>query len=437
VIRVACAGVAEICSKMSNPETGLTLTQLGNNKAVYGRILDACDGMEIDDGMATVFRAPFSFTSEDTVEISCHGGILLTQKVLRATYLCGAVPAKAGEFTQRAFMNGKLSLSEAEAVIDLIDAENTEQLKLAHSRVKGVLAKRIDELRELLVALVSSVYVFVDYPEEDLSDVSIETALAETEKMLLEVDKLISTYETGKTISEGVSAVICGKPNTGKSSLLNALSESERAIVTSVAGTTRDTIEEKVNIGRLTLKLCDTAGIHDTEDEVERLGIERSVARMKEAQLILCVLDASSMLDDEDRRVLSSCESDHTVIVLNKCDLGSVIDKNELCGFENIVEISAMRGDGIAELRAVIESLFLSGEIDYNSAIISNERQFAALCRARDSIINARDALLGGYTPDVASMELELALAHLGEIDSRKASEEVVNAIFSRFCIGK
>lgn len=435
VIRVSGNGAIEICEKMFCPVNGKSLTDVESNRAVYGRIL--FEGEEIDDGIATVFRAPASFTGENTVEISCHGGVLLSQKVLRSTYLCGALPAEAGEFTKRAFMNGKLSLSEAEAVIDLIDAENSEQLKLAHSRVKGVLAKRIDELREMLLSLISSVYVFVDYPEEDLSDVSTESALLQTENMLNEAQKLLSTYETGKTVSEGVSAVICGKPNTGKSSLLNALAESDRAIVTSVAGTTRDTVEEKINIGRLTLKLCDTAGIHDTNDEVERLGIERSLSKMKEAQLVLCVLDSSSAIDDEDKRVLDSCNHENTVIILNKTDLGTVITKNDLCGFENIVEISAKQGQGIDELRSLIENMFLSESIDYNSAIISNERQFAALCRAKDSIVNAKNALLGGYTPDIASMELELALAALGEIDSRKASEEVVNAIFSRFCIGK
>lgn len=435
VIRISGEGAIEACEKMFCPMNGKPLSAAQSNKAVYGRIL--FDGEEIDDGIATVFRAPASFTGEDTVEISCHGGVLLSQKVLRSTYLCGARPAEAGEFTKRAFTNGKLSLSEAEAVIDLIDAENSEQLKLAHSRVKGVLAKRIDELREMLLALISAVYVFVDYPEEDLSDVSSETALMQTEEMLKEANKLLATYETGKTISEGVSAVICGKPNTGKSSLLNALAQSDRAIVTSVAGTTRDTVEEKVNIGRLTLNLCDTAGIHETDDLVEKLGIERSLSKMKEAQLVLCVLDSADEMDAEDKRVLDSCDPKNTVIILNKSDLSAKLTRADFAEFENIVEISAKNGEGIDELRGLIEGMFLSEAIDYNSAIISNERQFAALCSAKDCIVNAKNALEGGYTPDIASMELELALAHLGEIDSRKASEEVVSAIFSRFCIGK
>ncbi|MBR5515116.1 MAG: tRNA uridine-5-carboxymethylaminomethyl(34) synthesis GTPase MnmE [Clostridia bacterium] len=435
VIRVSGKGAIEVCQKMFCPVSGKTLSDLESNKAIYGRIL--FEGEEIDDGIATVFRAPASFTGEDTVEICCHGGILLSQKVLRSTYLCGSAPAKAGEFTQRAFMNGKLSLSEAEAVIDLIDAENSQQLKLAHSRVKGVLAKQIDELREMLLSLISSVYVFVDYPEEDLSDVSVESALLQTENMLKETNRLLATYETGKIISDGVSAVICGKPNTGKSSLLNALAQSDRAIVTSVAGTTRDTVEEKVNIGSITLNLCDTAGIHDTDDEVEKLGIERSVSKMKEAQLVLCVLDSSGVLEEEDKKVIQVCNTQNTVIVLNKTDLGNVIDKTGLAEFENIVEISAKNGEGIDELRSLIEKMFLSEAIDYNSAIISNERQFSALCRAKESMENAKRSLMDGYTPDIASMELELALACLGEIDSRKASEEVVSAIFSRFCIGK
>lgn len=435
VIRVSGDGAVELCSKMFSPINGSKLEDNKANRALYGRIFFGEE--EIDDGVAVIFRAPASFTGEDTVEISCHGGILITQRVLRSTYLCGAAPAEPGEFTRRAFINGKMSLSEAEAVIDLIDAENSEQLKLAHSRVKGVLAKRIDELRDMLLSLISSVYVFVDYPDEDLSDVSADSALEQTKRMLNETQNLLSTYETGKTVSEGIRAVICGKPNTGKSSLLNALAKSDRAIVTAIAGTTRDTVEEKVNLGRLTLHLCDTAGIHDTEDEVERLGIERSVNAINTAQLILCVIDASSPLNEEDKKVLSACDPARTVIILNKCDITAVVTADDLPDFKNILSVSAKENTGIDELRQHIESMFLAEEIDYSGAIISNERQFAALCRAKEAILNAQSALCEGHTPDIASMELEIALAALGEIDSRKASEEVVNAIFSRFCIGK
>lgn len=436
MIRISGEGSDKMCETIFRPKSGKPLGSYEPNKAIYGEIL--YEGEVIDDGMATIFRAPHSFTGEDTVEICCHGGILLTDKVLRSTYLCGARPAEAGEFTKRAFINGKLSLSEAEAVIDLIDAESTEQIRLARSHVSGVLSRRIAQMKEKIISLLSKIYVFIDYPDEDLSDVSSNEAISETEALLAEAKSLLSTYETGKAISEGIAAVICGKPNTGKSSLLNALSGNDRAIVTDIPGTTRDTVEEKINIGRLTLSLCDTAGIHETDDKVERLGIERSIDKIKNAQLSLCVFDGSRLLSSEDKSVLDKQNPEKTIIVVNKIDIGCVLTKEEFSEFNNIVFVSAKEHIAIEPLRNLIENLFIKEKIDYkNDAIISNARQFSALLRAIDSIENAKTALEGGYTPDVSGMELELALSALGEVDSRKVSEDVVNAIFSRFCVGK
>ena len=434
MIRVSGKGAIEICDKMFDGKK--PLTEVGSSKAVYGNIV--YEGEIIDDGIFTVFRCPHSFTGEDTVEISCHGGILITQKVLRATYLCGARPAEAGEFTKRAFANGRMSLSEAEAVIDLIDAESNEQLKLARSHTQGVLSREIEGIREELISLISQIYVFVDYPDEDLSDVTPDEALERTRALLARADKLCRSYETGKVIRHGIDTVICGKPNTGKSSLLNALAGHERAIVTSVPGTTRDTVEEKINLGRLTLNLCDTAGIHNTEDEVERLGIARSIEKMKTAQLTLAVFDGSEPLDDHDRKVTEKLDTASSIIVINKGDLGCVIDEKDFGSFENIVYISAKNNEGTDKLTEIVERMFMSQAIDYSSdAIIANTRQFACAETAKHSLENALSALTDGYTPDVAAMELELALGALSELDSRKVSEEVVSSIFSRFCIGK
>lgn len=434
MIRVSGHGAIEICDKIFNGKK--PLCEVDANRAVYGNIV--MNGEVIDDGVFTVFRAPRSFTGEDTVEICCHGGILITQKVLSATYSAGARPAEAGEFTRRAFSSGRLSLSEAEAVIDLIDAESNEQLKLARSHADGVMTRAIESIREELVSLISQIYVFVDYPDEDLSDVTPEEATERTRVLLSKVEKLCRSYGTGKVIREGIDTVICGKPNTGKSSLLNALSGYDRAIVTSVPGTTRDTVEERINLGRLTLNLCDTAGIHDTEDEVERLGIERSIRKIEDAQLTLAVFDGSNSLDEEDKEVIARLDPVTSIIIINKGDIGCVLSETDFEGFENIVYISAKNNEGTEKLTEIVEAMFMSNAIDYTKdAIISNARQFACAETARVSLENALDALMVGYTPDVGAMELELALGALSELDSRKVSEEVVNAIFSRFCIGK
>ncbi|MBR4880520.1 MAG: tRNA uridine-5-carboxymethylaminomethyl(34) synthesis GTPase MnmE [Clostridia bacterium] len=434
LIRVSGKGAIEMCDKIFKGKK--PLCELEANKAVYGNIV--LNDEVIDDGVFTVFRAPRSFTGEDTVEICCHGGILITQKVLSATYTAGARPAEAGEFTKRAFANGRLSLSEAEAVIDLIDAESNEQLKLARSHANGVMTRAIESIREELVSLISQIYVFVDYPDEDLSDVTPEEATERTRVLLTKVEKLCRSYGTGKVIREGIDTVICGKPNTGKSSLLNALSGYDRAIVTSVPGTTRDTVEERINLGRLTLNLCDTAGIHATEDEVEKLGIERSIKKIADAQLTLAVFDGSSPLDKEDKEVIAKLDPVTSIIIINKGDIGCVLSEKDFDGFENIVYISAKNNEGTEKLTEIVEAMFMSNAIDYTKdAIISNARQFACAETARASLENALDALTAGYTPDVGAMELELALGALSELDSRKVSEEVVNAIFSRFCIGK
>ena len=434
MIRVSGNGAIEICDKIFKGRKPLCDVEAG--RAVYGDII--YNGEVIDDGVFTVFRAPHSFTGEDTVEISCHGGILITQKVLSATYSAGARPAEAGEFTRRAFSSGRLSLSEAEAVIDLIDAESNEQLRLARSHTSGVLSRKIESIREELVSLISQIYVFVDYPDEDLSDVTPDEALERTKALCSDINALCKSYNTGKIIREGIDTVICGKPNTGKSSLLNALSGYDRAIVTSVPGTTRDTVEERINLGKVTLNLCDTAGIRVTEDEVERLGIERSIRKIEDAQLTLAVFDGSLPLDGEDKEVLERLDKATSIIVINKNDLGTVLTNADFEGFDNIASISAKHSECTERLTEIVEAMFMANTIDYTKdAIISNARQFACAETALNSARNALDALQQGYTTDVAAMELELALGALSELDSRKVSEEVVNAIFSRFCIGK
>lgn len=436
VIRISGEGAITLASKMFRPFAGSLVTTPPNN-VVYGQIL--YNNEVIDDGLAAVFHAPNSFTGEDTVEISCHGGILLTQKVLESTFLCGATPATAGEFTKRAFINGKLGLSQAEAIIDLIDAESDEKLRLASAQSQGILGKKIKLLSEKLISFISSIYVYADYPDEDLSDVTREDALKDLIEISREIEALEKTYKTGKAISQGVNTVIFGKPNTGKSSLLNRLMGEERAIVTDIAGTTRDTIEETVVLGKVILRLCDTAGLRDiTDNAVEQIGVVRTLQKLNDAELVLAVFDGSDAPDEDDMKVISKLDPENTIIIINKSDLIQKTDTSIFSGFKNIITLSAFTGEGIETLVACIEEMFISGGIDYkNSAVISNARQHASLCIAREHIQNAIAALQGGYTPDIAGIDLELAVSAINELDGRSVSEEIVSNIFSRFCVGK
>ena len=411
----------------------------------------------IDDGMAVIFRAPASYTGEDTVEISCHGGILLTEKVLSLCFAAGAVPAEAGEFTQRAFINGKIDLSKAEAVIGLIDAESEYRLKLNASHAQGVMKRCIDGYINRVTRLISSVYVCIDYPDEDLEDVGRDEMTESLRSLSVDMEKTLATYREGKAVNEGIGTVILGKPNAGKSSLLNRLLGTERAIVTHIAGTTRDTIEEKMTLGRIMLNICDTAGIREAEDEVERIGVRRALEKAEGAELILTVFDGSAPLDDEDNELIEQVKKlwnmgKKVIAVINKSDasdtdgflknkeavasaLGEMVSNAER---SSLYTVSAQNGDGIEELKRGIEELFVLGEIDYNTvAVVSNARQYNAMKSALDAVERAKTALLDGFSPDVCGLDLETALSCLGEIDGRGVTEAVTNDIFHRFCVGK
>ncbi|MBQ7982433.1 MAG: tRNA uridine-5-carboxymethylaminomethyl(34) synthesis GTPase MnmE [Clostridia bacterium] len=409
------------------------------NRTVWGRIYYKEE--QIDDGMAVYFRAPHSYTGEDTVEISCHGGIFITQKVLEAVLLAGAAPAGPGEFTKRAFLNGKLGLSQAEAIIDLIDARNMEAVRLAGAGARGALGRETEAVYTLLRDAVSSTYAFIDFPDEDLTDLQPEELLAHILEAEARLERLAASYSIGKAVNEGIRCAIVGKPNTGKSSLLNALMGEERAIVTDIAGTTRDVLEESVNIGRVMLRLADTAGIHGTDDVVEKLGVERSLRALSDAELILAVFDGAAPLDAEDEALAARLRevSCPVVCVVNKSDAGMQADVRALgVPFTAELAISARTGDGMEALRQTVESLFIDGSIDYSTdAVVANARQYAAVCAARDSVHRAADALRGGFTQDIAGMDLELAMASLAEVDGRAVTGDVVDTIFHNFCVGK
>ena len=400
--------------------------------------------------MLTHFPAPGSYTGEDTVEISCHGGILVTRTVLEALLAAGAVPAEAGEFTRRAFINGKLSLSEAEAIGTLLEATSHEQIRLSASPARVKLAEAINGIRTSLIDVMSSIYARIDYPDEDLGEFTDE----ETVERLLSVQErlsvLIDTYKTGRAINEGISTVIAGKPNVGKSTLYNLLVGEDAAIVTDIAGTTRDILERTVALGRVTLKLTDTAGVRSAEDldKVEEIGIERSKDRIGSSELILAIFDLSRKLDESDLELIEeiSKAGGYKICILNKCDLvdekkppfdTSLLPKDV---FGEVISISAHKDNSgaIKTLTELINRLFTDEKISCGQdAIVSSARQHASLLRARSFIDTAIDAYRVGIAADAASSDIEMAIGAISELDGRAVSDSVVSDIFAKFCVGK
>ncbi len=443
VIRISGEDAIGTAGKVFHPVSGKTLEDIPSGNAVYGKIISG--DRVIDDGMALVLRAPRSFTGEDTVEISCHGGILITQKVLEAVLAAGAQMAQAGEFTKRAFMSGKIKLTEAEAVIATINAESDEQLKLARSHMEGGLSREISDISDELVRILSRCYVLCDYPDEDLSEVSTE----EVEEILLKVsrrlERLINGYKVGHAVAEGIKAAIVGRPNVGKSSFLNGLLGYQRAIVTDIPGTTRDTVEERLYVGRVLLKLCDTAGIRSTEgiDEVEKIGIKRSLEKLESSELVFAVFDVSEEPSSEDIELLERLEEYDGVriAVLNKCDkqINSALEeliKNKK--FDKIMYISAKNDQGLDGFEGLIEELYFDGQIDYDKTpILSLARQKASAQKAKEGVDRALDAIRMSLPADIAGLDVESAISCLEEIDGRRTSELIVSSIFSKFCVGK
>ena len=437
VIRISGRDALAIGQRVFVPRSGKPLGEIAPRMSVWGDIL--FDGEVLDDGMAVVFYAPHSYTGEDTVEISCHGGILLTQRVLESVFAAGAQPAPPGEFSKRAFCNGKLALSRAEAVITLIDAENDAQLRVAGGAARGKLTHELEELSSRLRLAISSMYAYIDYPDEDLEDLSVAQLSELLEQVQSSLRQLLQSYRGGRAILQGVRCAIVGKPNTGKSSLLNCLAQESCAIVTDIAGTTRDVVRETVSVGQVTLRLADTAGIRKTSDTVEQLGVMRAMEELEQAELVLAVFDGSRETDDEDAEVLSLlARADCPVIcVVNKCDLPQKLNIDFPQNF-HVVSISAKQQMGIESLTACVEKLFLDGSIDYGkAAVVANARQYGALTKASDHVARAQKALANGYSQDVAGMDLEEALSALGEVDGSTVSAQIVDEIFHHFCVGK
>lgn len=443
VIRVTGNGCFDVVSKVFVPKSGKKLCEYGTSKAVYGDIYHG--GEVIDSGLCTLFFAPHSYTGEDTAEISCHGNDLCVSMILSSLIANGAAPAGPGEFTKRAFLNGKLSLSQAEAVAELIDAESTAAIKLSNAKVSGKLSDEIEDITKKLTEILASVYAFIDYPDEDLADMSSDEMKDELERIKQRLYSLCKSYDTGRAVSGGIKTAIAGLPNSGKSSFLNMLLGKERAIVTDIAGTTRDVITEKVNIGNITLTVSDTAGIRNTDDAVEKIGVERAYSSIDESELVFALVDGTSPLSDSEKELLSylSLQDKKVILVLNKNDMAKQ-DSEKLSYIEKIsdsfcacISISAKNGVGKQEIQTVLEELYPSGDDLLRSGlVITGARIYAAVNLAYNAVCDGLSTLQG-YTPDVAGMDLERALSALSEADGRSVTEDIVSNIFSRFCVGK
>ncbi len=440
VIRISGGDTAAILDKCFRP-AGKPLAERPFRTAVYGEIFSP-RGV-IDTGVCTLYEEGRSFTGESMAELSCHGGVYVTGEVLAAVFAAGAEPAGPGEFTKRAFINGKLSLSEAEAVGRLIDADTASRAAMASGAVRGRLSSAVGKIDRALLDVMTALYAAIDYPDEDVGTEGEDRIAEVVEGSLAAVDSLRATYKTGRAVADGVKTVICGRPNVGKSSLYNLLLGEDRAIVTSVAGTTRDTLEDTADVGGVTLRLLDTAGIRETSDEVERIGVERAYVKLESAELIIFVADRAEPLSDDDRELMEKIIplGAEKILVLNKSDRADALtegDREALSRFERKVEMSCATGEGKEALEREIAKIYNEGALDLSTdAVIWSAAQRASLDRTAELLSDASRAMREGSPLDAVGVMCETALAELRMVDGRNVSEDIIDGIFSKFCVGK
>lgn len=417
------------------------ITEIESQKMVYGYILDPEKEKKIDEVLVLIMRAPRSYTREDVVEIHCHGGMVSLKKVLELTIRYGARLAEPGEFTKRAFLNGRLDLAQAEAVIDIIRAKTDASLRMALGHLGGALSEEIRSMRHEILGMIANLEATIDFPEEDIEELTAQDVKIAVNSVLAEMEHLLATKETGRILREGLETVIIGKPNVGKSSLLNALLKEKRAIVTEVPGTTRDSIEEFVNIQGIPLKIVDTAGIRETEDIVEKLGVEKTREFIITADLILVLLDASVPLSEEDREVLTLLPGREAIILINKSDLPVLLNMDEVHTYvsdQQIINISVLESKGLAELEQVIIDKVYSGQVQQREgAFINNVRQANLLEQSKEHLLAVLVAIADGMPPDCIVVDLRDAWEKLGEITGDTVGGDIMNEIFANFCIGK
>lgn len=414
------------------------------NNIIYGKIVE--NGKVVDTVLVSYFKNPKSYTGEDVCEINCHGGVQITREILQLVLANGARLAEPGEFSKRAFLNGKMDLTKAEAIINLINSKNTTQARIAANNLEGDLYKKIKEVREELIELMAHIEVSVDYPEYDYDEVGNDNIISLLNKKIIEINNILSTYEQGKYIKDGVNVVILGKPNVGKSSLLNTLSRSQKAIVTEIPGTTRDVIEERINIGNIILNLSDTAGIRKTDDFVEKIGVKRSIEKIDEADLVIYLLNVESNIDDEDKEILSKIQNKgiKLITVINKIDKGQklkfdgILDELKRFGVNEVIKMSVLNNEGIDELKNKIEEIFNTNDLDFeNELIITNERHRDLLNKSKEYLEVAKKEIEDNEPIDIVSIVIKNATKSLGEIIGADVNQDIVNKIFEKFCLGK
>lgn len=436
VIRVSGEQAFTIVDKIFKSVSGKKIMDIKGYTALFGHIYN--NEEVLDEAVVLKYVAPKSFTGENVVEISCHGGMYITKEVLNAVIMAGASLAEPGEFTKRAYLNGKMDLTEAESVMDIISAKSKSAARAALFVKDGALFKKSQQVKQLLLDKAAHLSAWADYPEEDIPEVSEDSIMEAIEESISILEKLLSTYDMGQVVKEGIDTVIAGRPNAGKSTLMNLLVGREKSIVTNIAGTTRDVVEDTVLVGNVMLKLSDTAGIRDTDNEIEKIGVQKTFDKINGAGLVIALFDNNEALNSEDIDLINKIKDMPCIAVINKIDLEDKVDKKYITdNIENVVYISAKQQDNIDELKNMIEKIAGIEDFDPSAGIIANERQRNAIRNAVNSLYESKESLAMGMTMDAITVSLQETIDYLLELTGEKAGEEIVDSVFHNFCVGK